>query len=130
MKIKLKLRLALGLLFGLTLIVCVLATYYLNQLSQDANAVLRDNYESLQYTHNMANAIDNDRVQLDDSDIKILERNLKAQENNITEDGEAEQTLIIRDQFNLLQSTNLKADQINQAKLEIKKAIWGSVYRI
>jgi signal transduction histidine kinase len=123
MKIKSKLRLGVGLLFGLTLVVCVLATYYLNRLSADANEVLKDNYESLQYTHNMANAIDNARLQLDASDIKSFERNLKAQEKNITETGEGEQTRIIRDQFMLLQDGKINPLQINQAKLEIKKAI-------
>ncbi|WP_026898783.1 HAMP domain-containing sensor histidine kinase [Daejeonella oryzae] len=123
MKIKTKLRLGVGLLFGLTLIVCVLATYYLNRLSGDANAVLKDNYESLQYTHNMANVIDNDRLRLDESNIKAFERNLKAQEQNITEAGEAEQTQIIRDQFKQLQNKGSEDAQISQAKLEIKKAL-------
>ncbi|MBC7744127.1 MAG: HAMP domain-containing protein [Flavobacterium sp.] len=123
MRIKLKLRLGLGLLFGLTLIVCIMATYYLNRLSADANAVLKDNYESLQYTHNMADAIDNDRLRLDESDIKAFERNLKSQEQNITEVGEAEQTRIIRDEFNQIIERNTNPDQIAQSKLEIKKAI-------
>lgn len=110
-------------LFGLTLVVCILAIYYLNRLSADANAVLKANYESIQYTHNMANVIDKDRLLLDESDIKAFERNLKAQEQNITEVGEAEQTRIIRDQFNLLRNENINPAQIDQIKLEIRKAI-------
>lgn len=123
MKIKSKLRLGVGLLFGLTLIVCILATYYLNRLSGDASAVLKDNYESLQYTHNIANVIDNNHLRLDPGDIKTIERNLKSQEENITEVGEAEQTRIIRDQLNLLRDKNTNTEQIAEAKIEIKKSI-------
>lgn len=123
MKIKSKLRLGLGLLFGLTLIVCILATYYINRLSADAKAVLRDNYESLQYTHNMANVMESERTLPDEGDIRAFERNLKAQERNITEAGEAEQTRIIRDQFNALSTRKLKPEEIQQARLEIKKAV-------
>lgn len=123
MKIKSKLRWGVGLLFGLTLIVCILATYYLNRLSGDANAVLKDNYESLQYTHNIANVIDNNHLRLDAGDIKTIERNLQSQEENITEVGEAEQTRIIRDQLNLLRDKNTNPEQIAEAKIEIKKSI-------
>lgn len=123
MKIKSKLRWGVGLLFGLTLIVCILATYYLNRLSGDANAVLKDNYESLQYTHNIANVIDNNHLRLDAGDIKTIERNLQSQEENITEVGEAEQTRIIRDQLNLLRDKNTNPEQITEAKIEIKKSI-------
>ena len=123
MKIKSKLRLGLGLLFGLTLIICILASYYLNRLSADANAVLTDNYESLQYTHNMSNVLDNIRLRPDKTDIKTFESQLKAQEQNITEVNEAEQTQIIRDQFNLIQNKGLNPEQVNEAMLKMKQAI-------
>lgn len=87
MKIKTKIR--LGLLFLLTLILMLAFTgsFYVNKLADVSSAILKDNYESIQYTKSMIQALDEGN---DDLAIKKFEENLVAEEHNITEVGEKE----------------------------------------
>lgn len=100
MKIKRKLQLGLGLLFLIALLIGILSGYYINRLSRDADAILKDNYESLQYTRYMQAALYDGK--LSDNEYKLFEDNLSRQELNITEKGEAGPTSRIRTAFEAL----------------------------
>lgn len=96
MKIKTKIR--LGLIFLLAIIITLATTgsIYVNKLADLSQAILKDNYESIEFTKNMIQALDEGDSALA---IKKFETNLIAQEHNITEVGEQDATRELRDVF-------------------------------
>lgn len=115
MKIKTKIR--LGLLFLLTLILMLSFTssFYIHRLSRVSSAILKDNYESIEYTKNMIQALDAGN---DELSIKKFEENLVKQEHNITEIGENEATNETRQLFELYKSG--KKDSTTESRLRQK----------
>ena len=89
MKIKTKIRLGLLFLLALILSLAFTGSFYVNKLADVSSAILKDNYESIQYTKNMIQALDEGDDQLA---MKKFETNLIAQEHNITEVGEKDAT--------------------------------------
>ncbi|NOT50917.1 MAG: HAMP domain-containing protein [Chitinophagaceae bacterium] len=102
MAIKLKTKVALGgiFLFALLITVAAISFFYFNKVSNDAKAIVQDNYESLNYARDMLKELDGytDAV----ADFNAFEKNLSLQEDNITEPGEKEMTQSLRNHFNLL----------------------------
>jgi PAS domain S-box-containing protein len=90
MKIKTKLILGLGSLFGLIIIMSILGILKINSLSKATENILVDNYKTLEYAKNMLKALD--KIQQDPNAVGLFEDHLKMQQNNITEIGEAELT--------------------------------------
>ena len=90
MKLKIKLALGLVLLFGLLLIVSTLGLVSIHALSNDAGAILKDNYQTLEYVHQMQGALN--VPMLDAKTMEKLVSNLEHQRQNITEPGEQEVT--------------------------------------
>ncbi len=102
MAAKLKTKITLGVVFLFTLFLLVGGTsfYYLNKTITEQHDILKDNYETISYTRNMLQALDNWRQ--DSVSAKTLfEKNLAEQENNITEPGEAAATKSLRQHFSL-----------------------------
>ncbi|MBS1614141.1 MAG: HAMP domain-containing protein, partial [Bacteroidetes bacterium] len=93
MKVKSKIR--IGLLFLLFIIILLAASgsYYINMLADESRDILKDNYNTLQYTKNMIDALDETDRQ---SAFNKFETNLIKQESNITEKGEEEATKLLR----------------------------------
>jgi len=87
MTIKNKLRIGISFLFLLAIICCGLSIYYLNRLSADAKNILKDNYESLQFSKDMGSALDGSPGVLNPQQKKIFEENLNKEEHDITEKG-------------------------------------------
>lgn len=101
MTIKTKIASALTFLFAIVLLIGGLGAYYLNQLSDDSQAILKDNYVSLEYAGNMQRAL----TDLHDPDaLMTFEENLKKQQKNVTEVGEKEMTVTLSREFNRLRS--------------------------
>ncbi|WP_026260727.1 sensor histidine kinase [Spirosoma luteum] len=99
MTIKTKIASALTFLFAIVLLIGGLSAYYLNQLSNDSQAILTDNYISLEYAGNMQRQLSN----LGDPDALLsFEENLKKQQKNVTEVGEKEVTATLAREFNRL----------------------------
>ncbi|MBD2703719.1 HAMP domain-containing protein [Spirosoma sp. BT702] len=103
MTLKSKISLSLTFLFSIILLLGGLGVYYLNRLSDDSQAILKDNYISVEFTANMQKALTtpNDRDALTD-----FEENLTKQERNITEVGEEKITRMIRRDFDRLRINN------------------------
>ena len=61
MTVKLKTKIALGVIFLFTLLILVGGTgfFYLNKSTTEQHDMLQDNYETLDYTRGMLQAIDN-----------------------------------------------------------------------
>jgi len=102
MRMKLKTKLSIGLIFLFTVILLfgILGIATINRLSKDANLILKDNQESLLYCNNMFKSLEDIKTRKDAE--KIFEENLSRQENNITELGEKEATEELRKNFNEL----------------------------
>ena len=91
MKIKSKVAVGVFSLFALILVTGSVAIYYIHSLSQDAKNIIRNNYESLQYTAAILKAADS--LLIDSAHSVVLLKNaLDQQEANITEPGEKELT--------------------------------------
>lgn len=105
MKIKYKVGLGAIALFLFMAVVGGIGIFYINKLNQQTKNILANNYESLQYITRIVMVSDSLR-----SDSTALDRlfiNLKLQEANLTEPGEREFTLALRQEAEKLK-VNLK----------------------
>ncbi len=120
MRMNIKTKLTFGLLFLFVVIICfgVLGIYYVNRLSNDASKILKDNQISVEYCSQMLKALD--EIPGDSSKIAVFEKNLKLEENNITEPGEFEATAEVRYLFEQLKKDPVGFDKIK----EMHKAIF------
>ncbi|MEI9943996.1 MAG: ATP-binding protein [Chitinophagaceae bacterium] len=123
MAIKLKTKVALGgiFLFALLILVGVVSFIYLNLITEEAKGIVKDNYETLDYSRDMLKEMD--ELSNNDSSIalKNFERNLQLQETNITEPGEKKFTESLRRNFNALKQKR-SADSVRSL---IRKDISG-----
>src|SRR5208337_1357217 len=110
MKLKKKLSLGLGFLFVIIFALAIFCSYYIQKLSKESDNILRDNYESIVYSKKMFLALDdmknsisnklfNSNKDIDTSKHYLnlfeagkteFDKNLKAENNNITEINEKE----------------------------------------
>ncbi|HEY1060184.1 MAG TPA: ATP-binding protein [Daejeonella sp.] len=112
MKIKSKLRLGFGFLFLMVLLFGGFSGFYLKQISEHSKVILKDNYESLRFTREMRTVLDNQELPLSKDAISSFDEQLKKQEANITEPGEAGITRNIRKDFETLKSADLSIEQM------------------
>jgi len=87
MSIRNNLRAGIGFLFLLALLSSGLGAYYIYRLSNDAKAILRDNYDSLIFSENIDKALDLPNLPQNIQQ-QIIEKNIKGELGNITEPGE------------------------------------------
>jgi len=119
MAIKLKTKIALGgiFLFALLILVGAVSFFYLNRLSEESKAIIKANYETLNYSREMLNELDS--LQKNKNDLERFEKNLQLQESNITEPGEKELTTSLRKNFNTLKEKGVN----DSLQLLIRKEI-------
>lgn len=105
MAFSIKNKIQFGTLFLLLLLVLSggVSIYYQLSLTNASKNILRDNYESLEYGHAMQRQLDS-IPEFPLMAIPRFEKLLRAQENNITENGEAEATKNIRSAFTTLKN--------------------------
>jgi PAS domain S-box-containing protein len=136
MRIKLKTKLSLGLIFLFIVILLfgVLGLLTINRLSSDADMVLKNNQESLLYCNHMLRSLEVIKIRKDA--VEVFEENLKKEENNITEEGEKEAVQELRKNFgelvvNPLDSTNypeirqsiIRIQDLNELAIQRKNAV-------
>lgn len=119
MKIKQKLLLGIGLLFGMILLLTVLSATFINKLNNETKNILVANYNSLDYCRKMQIALDNDLFA--PSSQTLFERNLRLQEHNITENGEKELTDSLAGSFNRLLNNRNDSATIQQVRKNISE---------
>lgn len=96
-RLKTKITLGVVFLFALLLLVGGTGFYFLNKSTSEQSNILKENYETLDYAHNMLEALE----QRDNNSKRALfEKSLQEQESNITEPGEAFITKQLREHFN------------------------------
>jgi len=127
MKIKHKLRLGFGLLFLAVAFFGFLSLFFLKQMSEGSEIVLKDNYASLKYAGEMRGILEIDKIPLSPSAVKAFNAVLIKEENNITERGEKEAVANLRNAFEKLRNTSssLKAqkDAENAAFTSLRKIV-------
>ncbi|MDR2271484.1 MAG: HAMP domain-containing protein [Sphingobacterium sp.] len=101
MKLKTRLTFGVGFLFFMILFLAVLSGWKINRLKQDTNNILVANYNTLHYSRNMLLALD--QLHPDLRGLDLFERNLKLQQQNVTENGEKEATALVNSHFLILQ---------------------------
>jgi len=110
MVLKTKLSLGLGFLFAIIFALAFFCSYYVGKLSEEADSVLKNNYDSIVYSKNMLSSLDDTRTSISSTifnpgDNKKIsdyyshiletgradfEKNLAAENNDITEIHEQE----------------------------------------
>lgn len=113
----LKTKVTLGVLFLFALLLLVGGTgfFYLNKTITDQRDILKDNYETIDYTKNMLLALDSTNGN------PQFEKNLKDQEDNITEPGEKEATAILRRHFNSYNTKRDSAELVTSIRNDINR---------
>ena len=121
--IKYKIRLGTLFLFFLVVISGALSIYYLTKFTQQSRNVLKSNYETLQYSHEMQKLLDSIQV----NKVKFIdsfEVQMRKQESNVTEPGEKEATTNLRSAFE-----KLKKDSGNaRIRSQIRSALHDILY--
>lgn len=117
-RLRTKIITGVAFLFLLLLIVGGTAAYFLTALSHDANVILKDNYESLSYCHAMQQQLV--IMDRDTNAIRKFDEQLRLEEKNATEVGEAQATAHIRGAFDEFKSSS---DKFYLLKNEIENHI-------
>ncbi|NML19577.1 HAMP domain-containing protein [Pseudoflavitalea sp. G-6-1-2] len=117
MRLKTKLTLGIGFLFLVIVIFGAFGLISIHRLKEDSDKVLRNNYETLVYNNNMLKALE--QLRTDSLAMRLFENNLEQQEKNVTEPGEKEGTLQLRQSFEKLRLN--KNDDL--AKAGIRQSI-------
>lgn len=120
MKIKHKIRLGFGLIIVIVLFAGALSIYFIDQLSDDAKVVLKNNYETLSFAREMRTVIDDNSLPLSDAARSAFNKQLVRQEHNVTEKGEDAATASLRNDFNTLQSPASTVEKQQKAEHEIR----------
>ncbi len=102
MRLKTKLSLGIGFLFLVIVVFGIFGMVSISRLKDDADRVLKNNYETLVYSNNMLKALNS--LPADTSAWQFFETNLRQQEQNITEPGEKEATFRLRQNFDRYRS--------------------------
>lgn len=101
MKIKTQIFLGVSILLLSIFVLSLISTSQIYRLEKDIKNILEANYNTLKYATNMHHALEN-------NDINDFKKNLKKQQQNITEEGEKELTELLEYSFNALKNIKNK----------------------
>jgi NtrC-family two-component system sensor histidine kinase KinB len=99
MKIKTKLRLGFGFLFLIILIFGGLSMYFMDQISESAKVVLKDNYKSLKFSGNMRSILEDNTLPLSPEHHKEFGRQLTLEAKNVTEPREGKAVEMLKNSY-------------------------------
>lgn len=123
MKVKNKLRLGFGFLFVVVLLFGMITLFYINEISNSAKVILKDNYESLNFTRDMRTVLDEEDLPLNAKSAGYFNAQLIKEEHNITEVGEANLVKSLRDDFVKLQNRTATPDQLKLAGRDARRRL-------
>jgi NtrC-family two-component system sensor histidine kinase KinB len=103
MKVKNKLRLGFGFLFIVVLFFGIVSLFYINQISNSAKVILKDNYKSLSIAREMRTVLDENALPFNEGTLRSFNDLLFKETNNITEPGERQAVQGLQVAFNKLQ---------------------------
>ena len=117
LSIKSKIAIGIGVLFALLLAMSTMAIIFINLLSTKTENLLTANYNTIRYCTEMSDAAD--ELGTDSAAVGRFERNLEAQEANITEPGEKEATQQLRTYFEEVKHGDLEAALLHKINKQI-----------
>lgn len=120
MNIKTKLRLGFGFLFLVIIGFGGISLYHINQIANRSTVILKDNYKSLTYVNDMRTALDKENGEINANNAEQFEKTLKLEENNITEKGEKDAVIDLRNAFTILKNSSGSLAQREQALNQIR----------
>jgi len=123
MKIKTKLRLGFGFLFVLVLLFGSISLYYMNQISESAKVILKDNYETLSFTRDMRAILDQNELPLAENVAARFRKNLTMEERNVTERGEGQAVSALKAAFQVIINPSFPAEQHKQAVASMRRQL-------
>lgn len=108
---RLKTKITLGVLFLYLMLalVSVVGVLLLRGQNEKSRMILQDNYESLEYCQNMLRSLEQ-MTAIRQPNITVFDRNLTAEETNLTEAGEARAAHEVRVAFTALQNDSAHQD--------------------
>lgn len=96
-----KIKLRIGLLFLMIISLSLVSAYYNFSIKNDTENILKDNYNTLEYSRNMLLSLDENSLNKEKA-IAQFETNLAKQMENITEVGEDKATYNLHSNFDSL----------------------------
>lgn len=120
MKIKTKLRLGFGFLFLVVLFFGAVSLFYIHEISESAKVILKNNYETLNFTAGMRTILDENKLPLPFEAKNNFNVQLTLQEHNITEKGEAAATAGLRNAYNAMILPSASATELENAQHEAR----------
>lgn len=124
MKIKTKLRLGFGFLFVVVIFFGAISLYYMNKISVSSKVILKDNYESLNFSAEMRKILDESVIPLSQKEAEQFGVHLAKERNNITEKGEHESVLKLVAAYMIITdpAKDISAKQLalNNARLQLR----------
>ncbi|MEO6148694.1 MAG: ATP-binding protein [Mucilaginibacter sp.] len=123
MKIKTKLRLGFGFLFVVVLSFGALALFYINEISKNAEVILKDNYESLQHSRDMRQVLDDNALPLNPNAVATFDKELTNERNNVTEIGEQEEVNGLIAAYHKLTFGGTSAANLQPVAKEVRKRL-------
>ena len=121
MKIKTKLRLGFGFLFLIVIFFGAVSLFFINGISESSKVILRNNYESLNYTRNMRAILDESSLPLPFDAAESFRRELNNEAGNITEKGEKEVVGSLTSVFAHLIAGSSSLSEKQQAERQIRR---------
>ncbi len=116
MKVKNKLRLGFGFLFIVVFFFGAISIFYINEISNNAKVILKDNYQSLSFSREMRTIMDEQNLPLNKASVSAFNKALVKEENNITEPGEKETVQNLHASFTVLKNATATLPQQAQAE--------------
>lgn len=126
MSIKNNLRAGIGFLFLIALLSSGLGAYYLYRLSNESKAILRDNYDSMVFTENINQVLDQPGIP-DDAQLAEIEKNIRQEESNITEPGEKGFADTLYANFRRFSEILRGNGELAGSRLKMKCSIYGII---
>lgn len=123
MKVKNKLRLGFGFLFIVVLFFGTVSIFYINEISNSAKVILKDNYQTLNFAREMRSVLDENSLPLSTNSQALFDQQLAKEENNVTETGEPAAVKSLRAAFTGLQNTASPIGQQLQAQKNARRSL-------
>ncbi len=119
MKIKAKITWGVVYLFATIIVISTISLYYISRLSVSADNIIKDNYESLEYTRSILHFLN----QRGSAALDSVEKNIRLQDRNVTEPGERKKTDSLRMLFDQWKASGDEGIvlQLRQTALEIQQ---------
>jgi len=120
MKIKTKLRLGFGFLFVVILFFGGISLYYMNEISLRSKVILKDNYETLNYTSKMRSILDENSLPLSGQAKLQFDKQLLLEGKNVTEAGEGKAVAALKAAYNIVVSPVATPVERNEAVSKVR----------